>query len=69
MRKEIEKIIENSEQAIMIVGDYNGDVGFKGEQKLDENGRMMIDWMEKYRLIMLKDDQRCQGEYTYMGKR
>ena len=26
---------------------------------------MIIDWMEKYRSIMLNDDQRCQREYTW----
>lgn len=67
IRDEIEKIIENLNEdfPLIVTGDFNGHVGFKGEQKLDENGKMIIEWMEKYKLTMLNDDVKCQGEYTW----
>lgn len=67
IRQEMEKYIEaNIEKPIIIIiiGDYNGHVGFKGEQKLDENGKMIINWMEKHSLTML-NDVKCKGLYTW----
>ena len=34
-------------------------------QKLETNGKMILEWMEKYRLITLNDDERCKGLYTW----
>ena len=65
MRKEIERIIEGKEEPLLITGDFNGHVGLTGDQKLDTNGKMILEWMEKYRLIMLNDDERCKGVYTW----
>lgn len=46
MRKEIENIIEDeSEDNLVILGDFNGHVGFKGVQELDENRKMILEWM------------------------
>lgn len=65
IRREIEKYVEEKvEEPVIIVGDYNGHVGFKGEQKMDNNGKMIIEWMEKYNLIML-NDVKCEGVYTW----
>ena len=66
LRKEIEEIIgKNSEENLMIVGDFNGHVGFKGKQTVDVNGNMILDWLEVYNLVMLNDDFRCTGEITW----
>lgn len=65
MKQEIEKIIEESTEPLLITGDFNGHVGFKGEQKLNRNGEIILHWMEKYGLIMLNDDEKCTGEYTW----
>ena len=66
MKEEIEKILENNiDEALMIIGDINGHVGFKGGQKLDDNGRMILNWLERYKLTMLNDDVKCQGEFTW----
>lgn len=65
MRLEIERLVEGkNDDPLVIVGDFNGHVGYKGEQRLDHNGRMIIDWMEKYNLIML-NDIKCEGLYTW----
>ena len=68
MRKEIEDILERNDETLLIIGDFNGHVGFKGDQNLDINGKMILDWMERYKVIMLNDDTRCQGEYTWRKK-
>lgn len=48
MKTEIERIIEaNNEEPLLIIGDFNGHVGFNGPQKIDENGKMILEWMEK----------------------
>lgn len=66
MKAEIEQIIEsNSDEAILIIGDFNGHVGFKGGQKLNDNGRIILEWMEKFKLTMLNDDMKCEGEITW----
>ncbi len=41
----------------------------KGQQKLNSNGEVILQWMEKYGLIMLSDDRNCDGEYLYMEQR
>lgn len=66
LRKEAEHMIQlMGSQCTLVLGDFNGHVGFKGEQKLDDNGAMIIDWMQKYDLIMLNDDTNCKGVYTW----
>lgn len=66
LRKDIEEIIEKKgEENLMIVGDFNGHVGFKGKQAVDVNGNMILDWLEVCNLVMLNDDFRCKGEITW----
>lgn len=65
MKCEIEKIIEESDEPLIVTGDFNGHVGFKGKQTVNKNGNIILEWMEKYRLIMLNDDEKCTGEYTW----
>ena len=66
LRREIEEAIEkNSEENLMILGDFNGHVGFKGKQAVNINGNMILDWLEIYNLVMLNDDFRCKGEITW----
>lgn len=65
IRNDIEKILEEYEGPLLIGGGFNGYVGFKGKQVLDSNRKMIIDWMEKYRMMMLKEDEKCKGEHTW----
>ncbi len=36
-----------------------------GGQKLNDNGRIILEWMEKFKLTMLNDDMKCEGEITW----
>ena len=40
-------------------------MGFKGSQKLDENGKMLLEWLIQFNLIMFNDDPNCEGEITW----
>ena len=44
--------------------DFNGHLGFIGEQEVDSNGRMVLELMERYNLILLNADDRCEGKIT-----
>ena len=60
LKLEIEKIIEsNAQHPLLTIGDLNGHVGFKGTQKPHGNERMILEWMEKYKMIML-----TEGKFT-----
>ena len=48
----------------IVLGDFNGHVGFIGEHDLNRNGQMMLDFMERWNLVMLNADSRCEGKYT-----
>lgn len=66
LREEIEKHIEELKDNLLIVmGDFNGHVGFLGKQEINKNGELIIDWMENYDLILLNNDSDCTGEYTW----
>lgn len=49
----------------MLLGDFNGHVGFLGEQKLNIYGKLILEWLEKYDLTMLNDVCECKGVYTW----
>ena len=69
MEKEVENIIEEKQNyPVMILGDFNGHVGFLGKQKLDEGGSTVLNLMNKYNLIMLNNDEKCKGLYTWEGR-
>ena len=66
VKTEINELLEISkDQPLLMIGDFNGHVGFLGEQTLDRNGQMIIEWLEKENLIMLNDDTKCDGLYTW----
>ena len=73
LKKEIEEIItkyQNMNMNIIVLGDFNGHVGFLGKQKLDKNGKMILDHMEKFKLTLLNDVPECTGEITWQqGKK
>ena len=65
IKEEIESIIDDEEEAVILTGDFNGHTGLQGTQRVDENGRVILEWMEKYKMILLNEDERCEGVYTW----
>ena len=52
------------EERVVIMGDFNAHVGFLGRQELNYNGKLLMEFVEKWNLIMLNADDRCEGEVT-----
>ena len=55
--------VDDSENVI-VLGDFNGHLGFIGEQSLDINGRYVLELMENYNLSLLNGDDSCTGVAT-----
>lgn len=56
------KIPENVPKVVM--GDFNGHVGFLGTQDLNRKGEMMLEFAERWNMVILNADDKCEGEYT-----
>ena len=66
IKEKVENILkEKEENPVLLLGDFNGHVGFLGEQKLDINGKIILEWLDKYDLTMLNDVCECEGTYTW----
>ena len=61
----MEAIMNGNSYPLIVMGDFNGYVGFKGGQKVNRNGELILDWMENYSLVMLNDDYKCTREITW----
>ena len=66
IRRELNNIIERNveESNLIVLGDFNGHVGFLGPQDVNRNGKYVLDIMEKFNLILLNGDDGCEGEIT-----
>ena len=53
IKRNIEQIIEgNQDMPITLLGDFNGHIGYIGEQKLDKNRNLVLDIVEKFGLVL-----------------
>ena len=62
--KAMEKSIENDE-AILVLGDFNGHIGILGHQKANQHGKIVLKWIEEDGLTLLNLDENCEGVYTW----
>ena len=63
--EEIEIIIRSYEnKPLMIMGDFNGHLGYIGVQPLNKNGQNVIKLINSYDLILINTDPMCKGEIT-----
>lgn len=71
IRTECERLIQKNldNKGLIVLGDFNGHVGFIGSQKVDRNGEMVIEWMSDYDLTLLNGDEKCEGQYTWGRQR
>ena len=47
IQHKVESILKKEEEnALLMLGDFNGHVGFIGPQQCDDNGRMVLNWLE-----------------------
>ena len=61
-------IIENLNEKqvpIILMGDFNAHIGVVGEQSINNNGQLLLEFQEKHNLILLNGDLNCRGETTW----
>ena len=62
----IRKIQDNQEnEGLIIFGDMNGHTGCLGDQKMDNNGKFIMDLITDHNVILLNEDSDCDGRYTW----
>ena len=65
IRAEIEKAMEeNTSEGLMVLGDFNAHLKRLDGRRTDENGKMVLEWIDKLNLILLNGDEKCKGTYT-----
>lgn len=65
IKKGIEKEIEREEIPLLIIGDFNGHLQNLGYQREDKNGKIVREWAAKYNLVLLNEDEKCEGQKTW----
>ena len=63
--EEIEKAIENTKEDFIIMGDFNGHVGFLGNHPMNKNGELLCNLIDKHTLVLLNGHPECEGEITW----
>ena len=56
---------EAKESNIIILGDFNGHLGYLGYQEENRNGKIINEMIENNDLILLNIDIECEGVYTW----
>ena len=59
---------QNEEWGMILLGDFNGHIGFIGEQQLNKNGQIILNLMERHNLVLLNDNERCHGKVTWQER-
>ena len=49
----------------MMVGDFNGHLGYLGYQGENENGKIINRFIEESGMILMNIDNKCRGTYTW----
>ena len=70
LNNQIERAIQQNYETepMLIVGDFNAHLGVIIPDTLNENGRTLLKWLEQYNLILLNNDPKCQGTYTWSSR-
>lgn len=50
-------------KAVIPLVDFNGEIGYLGNQRLGNDGKLLLDLMLKQYMILLNDDSICIREY------
>ena len=65
-KKNVGKILQETEELLVLGGYFNRPVALKGKQKLYTKGNMILASIEKFNLIILNNDDVCEGAYTWV---
>ena len=66
--KEMQHNLNQTTEKCMILGDFNGHVGYLGPHPTNKNGEILLDFIDKSNLIMLNGHADCKGEITWEQK-
>ena len=58
------EVAVSSEMPIIIMCDFNGHVGFLRNQERSYNGTKMLEFTERWNLIMMNCDVKCKGTFA-----
>lgn len=65
IRGELErKLLELSDENLLVMEDFNDHLGIIGKQRVDRNGKYVLELMRRWNLTLLNADDRCDGEIT-----
>ena len=66
--EKLENIVKDWEikqTPVIIVGDFNAHIGIVGNQSVNANGRLILDLLNKFNLVLLNEDEICEGEIAW----
>ena len=62
----IEKLLVNAEDVpLVLLGNFNGHLGFLGNQNMNINKSIILELYEKHDLVLLNCDPECKGVITW----
>ena len=65
IRNDIENMMENNKkEGLLVLGDFNGHLEALDGRKEDRNGRMIMEWTNKYDIQLMNGDEKCEGTIT-----
>ena len=64
-RRIVEDLEKHEDGNIILMGDFNGHLGFIGAQQVNFNGQLIVKLMERWNLTLLNGVEGCIGENTY----
>ena len=65
---ELGEIVEEAERVkrnLILLGDFNGHLGFLGHQNENRNAKLINEFMENQSIMLLNINSRCEGTYTW----
>ena len=66
IKTNIDEILRmTDDKPLILLSDFNDHLGFLGHQKLDQNGKFILEFMENFNLTFFNDVEECQGVYTW----
>jgi len=65
MKEEVENIINNARGPLVVVGDFNGHISELGNQREDDNGRMIKRFINNFGMTLVNLDEMCTGRTTW----
>ena len=65
----INRILKKHEnEPIFMIGDMNAHTNITIKDKVNQNGKKLLEWVDKYNLVMLNNDIECKGKYTWEAR-